>query len=113
MTPPKVALMRVGANDDARLMGVLDTDLFGETRQPIMLNLIPIPGAELYYDDHFLSPEEATFGLERSAFVDLEHHSGSVLGAAIGKGVRTDQQLPHQSRSRSRQGRDRKKVKID
>ena len=25
-----------------------------------MLDLFPIPGAELYYDDHFLSPEEAT-----------------------------------------------------
>ena len=40
--------------------GVLDTDLFGKTRQPFMLDLFPIPGAELYYDDHFLSPEEAT-----------------------------------------------------
>jgi len=40
--------------------GVLDTDLFGKTRQPFMLDLIPIPGAELYYDDHFVSPEEAT-----------------------------------------------------
>ena len=25
-----------------------------------MLDLFPIPGAELYYDDHFVSPEEAT-----------------------------------------------------
>ena len=55
-----MALMRVSANDDARLMGVLDTDPFGETRKPLMLDLIPIPGAELYLDEHVLSSEEAT-----------------------------------------------------
>ncbi len=25
-----------------------------------MIEAIPIPGAELYYDEHFLAPEEAT-----------------------------------------------------
>jgi hypothetical protein len=41
------------------------------------MDLIPIPGAEIYYDDHFLQPEEATELFNgANSYVDLVQKFG-------------------------------------